>query len=103
MSSINAISGVNGLNRVLDTAKTSDNTQNTSNVSFKSILEGLINNTNETDNADKMANLELLTGDLDNMHDVVIAGEEADIALRLTMSIRNKALDAYTEIMRMQV
>ena len=103
MSSINAISGVNGLGRVLDTAADSKNTSSTSNVSFKSVLEGLIKNTNETDNADKMANMELLTGDLDNMHDVIIAGEEADIALRLTMSIRNKALDAYTEIMRMQV
>lgn len=103
MSGINAISGISGINTVLNADAVNKATSSSAEVSFKSVLEGLIENANETDSQDKAANLELMSGNLDNMHDVIIAGEEADIALRLTMQIRNKALDAYTEIMRMQV
>ncbi len=37
------------------------------------------------------------------LHQVVIAAEQANLALQLTIQIRNKILDAYQEIMRMQV
>ena len=37
-----------------------------------------------------------------DLHDVMIAGEKADLSLRLLLQIRNKLLDAYQEIMRMQ-
>ena len=36
------------------------------------------------------------------MH-VTIAAEKADTALQFTLQIRNKIMDAYTEIMRMQI
>jgi flagellar hook-basal body complex protein FliE len=42
-------------------------------------------------------------GRTDNIHQVLIAAEKADIALQFTMQIRNKILDAYNEIMRMQI
>jgi flagellar hook-basal body complex protein FliE len=45
----------------------------------------------------------LAIGEVDNLHDVMIAAEKANIALQLTMSIRNKVVDAYREIMRMQI
>jgi len=37
------------------------------------------------------------------LHDVVIAGEKARLSLELTLQIRNKAMEAYQEIMRMQI
>ncbi len=43
------------------------------------------------------------SGETQNIHEVMIAVTEANIALQLTMSIRNQALQAYQEIMRMQV
>ena len=51
---------------------------------------------------DEYRNL-LITGELDNLHDLTIAQEKADIALQLTLSIRNKIVDAYREIMRIQI
>ena len=45
----------------------------------------------------------LVTGDVDNLHDVTIAQEKANISLQLTLSIRNKVVEAYREIMRMQI
>lgn len=42
-------------------------------------------------------------GRTDNIHEVLIAAEKASIALQFTTQIRNKILDAYNEIMRMQI
>ncbi|MDH4192800.1 MAG: flagellar hook-basal body complex protein FliE [Nitrospirota bacterium] len=38
-----------------------------------------------------------------NIHQAVIAGEKAGLSFKLLMQVRNKMLDAYQEIMRMQV
>ena len=43
-----------------------------------------------------------VTGDLDDVHDYTIASAQSGLALELTAAIRNKAVDAFTEIMRMQ-
>jgi flagellar hook-basal body complex protein FliE len=53
-------------------------------------------------NADVQAQ-NLATGRTDNVADVMIASEKADIALKLMVQVRNKIIDAYQEIMRMQV
>ncbi|MDI6870345.1 MAG: flagellar hook-basal body complex protein FliE [Bacillota bacterium] len=45
----------------------------------------------------------LATGEATNLHEVVLATERANLALQLTMAIRNKILEAYNELMRMQV
>ncbi|MDT0165146.1 flagellar hook-basal body complex protein FliE [Actinotalea sp. AC32] len=43
-----------------------------------------------------------VTGDLDDVHDYTIASSQAAVALELTAAVRNKAVEAFTEIMRMQ-
>jgi len=43
------------------------------------------------------------TGDLTDIHDYMIAANEASVATELTVALRNKAVDAFTEIMRMQM
>ena len=45
----------------------------------------------------------LARGNLDSLHHVVVAMSEADLSFRLMMQIRNKLVEAYKEIMRMQV
>jgi flagellar hook-basal body complex protein FliE len=46
---------------------------------------------------------ELATGKSQNIHETMIAAEKADVALRLMVQVRNKVIEAYQEIMRMQV
>ncbi|MCF8024336.1 MAG: flagellar hook-basal body complex protein FliE [Desulfobacteraceae bacterium] len=61
---------------------------------------------NETAQNLKQADQSILqtnTGGPAALHDVMIAMEKADISLRLLVQVRNKAVDAYKEIMRMQV
>lgn len=52
--------------------------------------------------ADKLTKEAAVGGDVD-LHDVMIAGEKAGVAMQLTLQIRNKLVEAYQEVMRMQV
>jgi flagellar hook-basal body complex protein FliE len=45
----------------------------------------------------------LMHGEPVELHRVVLAGEEAALAFELTLSVRNKVVEAYQEVMRMQV
>lgn len=46
---------------------------------------------------------QIAAGETKNLHGAMIKLEEADISLRLMVQVRNKAVEAYQEIMRMQV
>ena len=45
----------------------------------------------------------LALGETDNLHEVMIQTEEARLALELTVQVRNKVVEAYQEIMKMQI
>lgn len=53
-------------------------------------------------NADA-ASVGLATGQIQDLHTVMIALQKASLSLSMTVEVRNKALDAYQEIMRMQM
>ena len=43
-----------------------------------------------------------VTGNLSDIHDYTIAASQASVAIELTAALRNKAVEAFSEIMRMQ-
>lgn len=43
-----------------------------------------------------------VTGDLDDIHSAMIASTRAAVTLELVAAVRNKGVEAFTEIMRMQ-
>ena len=45
----------------------------------------------------------LAAGQVNDISQVVLASEKADIAMQLTLQVRNRVVDAYQEVMRMQV
>ncbi|MHB8073715.1 flagellar hook-basal body complex protein FliE [Desulfosporosinus fructosivorans] len=53
-------------------------------------------------NADA-ASLQLATGQVDDLSSVMVALEKASLSLSLTVATRDKVLDAYNQIMRMQI
>ncbi len=74
-----------------------------SGASFKDALKDALEQVNETDRQSRKDNAALAAGSADDLHSVMINAEKADLALQLTMQVRNKILDAYNEIMRMQI
>jgi flagellar hook-basal body complex protein FliE len=71
--------------------------------SFGDILTNLVTQTNEQQQNADQAIQQLHAGGEKNLHEAMIAMEKADISLRYTIQVRNKAIEAYQEIMRMQV
>lgn len=71
--------------------------------SFADTLSNAIQSVNQVQKDADVAAQNLATGRTDNVQDVMIAAEKADIALKVMVQVRNKIIDAYQEIMRMQV
>lgn len=71
--------------------------------SFGNILANTIDKVNQTDLQGDLAIENLNTGKAESLHEVMIAVEEADMAIRMLVQMRNKALEAYNEIMRLQI
>ncbi|WP_100404486.1 flagellar hook-basal body complex protein FliE [Bacillus solitudinis] len=71
--------------------------------SFKASLSQAIKDVNALQQ-ESAAKTELLAkGEIDNLHDVMITGQKASITLQATVEVRNKVIEAYQEVMRMQV
>src|SRR5580704_12368300 len=71
--------------------------------SFADTLKDAVGSVNTLQVSSDKAAQDLATGRTDNVADVMIATEKADIALRLMVQVRNKIIDAYQEVMKMQV
>ena len=71
--------------------------------SFADTLKDAIGSVNNLQLAADKGAQDLAAGRTDNVADVMINTEKADIALRLMVQVRNKIIDAYQDIMKMQV
>ena len=68
---------------------------------FADMLKGAVNNVDAlSKTADDMM-LKLATGEVKDVHEVMIAAEEAELALQLTVEIRDRIIEAYQTVMRM--
>ena len=71
--------------------------------SFRKMLQTSIAEVNQLQNAADNSIEQLVAGRSRNLHETMIAMEKADISFRLMMEVRNKIIEAYNEVMRMQV
>jgi flagellar hook-basal body complex protein FliE len=71
--------------------------------SFAASLKDAVQQVNVAQKDSDLKMQELATGKSQNIHETMIAAEKADIALRLMVQVRNKMIEAYQEIMKMQV
>lgn len=70
--------------------------------SFSGILNETIEKVNDLQKGASTAVEKFAAGELD-IHEVMIEVEKASVALQLTIQLRNKVMEAYQEVMRMQV
>lgn len=70
---------------------------------FGEFLTDALGEVNKLQASSAKASFDLAAGNLQDLSQVTIAAEKANIALQLTMQVRNKMIDAYQEVMRMTV
>lgn len=71
--------------------------------SFANTLKAAISNVNDHQIASDEKTKALASGQVDDLHDVMITAQKASITLEASVQMQRKAIDAYNEIMRMQV
>ena len=104
-----AIAGVHNvylMNSVYETTGRSDVTTQKKNVSFDNLFDSAVNMYKETDalqNAAEESEMNFALGYSTSVHDLAIAQQKANISLQYTVKVTNKALEAYKELMNMQI
>lgn len=72
-------------------------------VSFAGVLERMVNEVNNKQLAAGQSVHDLQNGQTASLHQTMIALEEASVSFQLMVEVRNKVLESYQELMRMQV
>ena len=110
LSAITEISGLWGLDKSSSvsslTGVLTKEQEKTTGTLFESLLNSAIDNIKTTNGYLSDAEDEKLRfalGETENTHDLMIAMQKASTALQYTVTIRDKLLDAYKEIMQMQI
>jgi flagellar hook-basal body complex protein FliE len=70
---------------------------------FQALLEGTIDKLQSIHNDAADAVQKFLSGENEELHTAVLTAEKAEIAFDLGLQVRNKVVQAYQEIMRMQM
>lgn len=69
---------------------------------FATQLSGAVTNLQQLQNTSSELAVKAVTGELDDIHAATIASTRAQVTLELVSTLRNKGVDAFNEIMRMQ-
>ncbi len=70
---------------------------------FHKVLEGTIQNLESLNKTATDSAQKFLTGQNEELHTTILAAQRASLAFELGLQVRNKVVDAYQEVMRMQV
>ncbi|HAN20862.1 MAG: flagellar hook-basal body complex protein FliE [Clostridiales bacterium GWF2_36_10] len=95
INSINTSEIINNITKSFNTQETDE-----SFIPFADMLEDAVANVYNTDAAVQVDALKIASGDTDALHTLTIDMAKADLAIQTLVQVRNKALDAYNEIMR---
>ena len=72
-------------------------------LSFGELLQQAFDSVNRAQWDAELAAQRLATGEIEDIHQVTILAEKASLSLQLMIAIRNKVIEAYQEISRMQI
>ncbi|KQO48758.1 hypothetical protein ASG28_11370 [Frigoribacterium sp. Leaf415] len=73
-----------------------------SGATFGATMTGAVEGLQQLQSESKTLAVKAVTGDLTDIHDATIAATRAQVTLELVSAVRNKGVDAFNEIMRMQ-
>lgn len=102
ISAVNDIA-TNAVKQAVNNGVTTDKTSDDSFSSLLSAAMNLINETNDLSNEAEAEQLNFAMGYSNNAHDLAIAQNKAALSLQYTVAVKNKLLEAYKEIMNIQI
>jgi flagellar hook-basal body complex protein FliE len=71
--------------------------------SFRDTVKSFLDDTNDKMTQSDQLSRDLASGKTNDLNKVVTSVEEANLAMSFTLAVRNKLMDAYTEVSRMQM
>jgi len=99
-----SVGGIQGLiGAALNEAGKLEGANSNQSASFKQMITDYLNDTNRAQIDAGEAVDKFAAGEVQDIHDVMIAMEKGRLSLELILEIRSKLLDAYREMMRMQM
>lgn len=100
--SVTPISNIQSLTPVLDFKQVKSQGVSPS-LSFKNMLSDLINDVNKAEAAVTEDIKRIASGNTDNLHEIMINAQKAELSILTAVQVRNKVLDAYKEIMNINL
>ena len=97
---LQSIEGLQG-SRDLEVRKARINTNNTG-ANFDDMLKGFVTDVNQMQKTADESIQKMVSGEIKDVHQVMLAVGEAKVAFNMMLEIRNKTMDAYQELMRMR-
>ncbi|GIP33063.1 flagellar hook-basal body complex protein FliE [Paenibacillus sp. J2TS4] len=70
---------------------------------FDQFLRGAIADLNQQQHQVEGLNEQFIKGEVNDVHQLMIASAKAELGLQLTVQVRNKVVEAYQDVMRMQL
>jgi len=86
-----------------DLLNNNQNKVNNSDVNFADMLKKELDNTNQIMEQAEQANVEIATGTVKDLAKANIAIEKADLKMQMMLEVRNKAINAYKELSKIQM
>jgi len=96
------IDAVSAVSAAVSSVQPTRGTQGTSGPDFGAVLAGAIDEVQAQQAASNRLAVQAVTGDLTDIHDATIAATRSAVTLELVATVRNKGVEAFNEIMRMQ-
>jgi len=84
-------------------SKAAGSTDDAGNSQFLDLLKDGISDVNKTMRESDKASMDLATGKSSNIHQTMLAVSKAELGFNMLVQLRNKAIEAYQDVMRMQV
>lgn len=94
---------IHGIPQSVQSTSTALPTSGQAQENFANILKSSIENMNNVEALSDQKTEALVNGNIEDLHEVMIAAQKASITVETTVQIQKKVIDAYNEIMRMQV
>ncbi|WP_457595638.1 flagellar hook-basal body complex protein FliE [Hydrogenimonas sp.] len=96
------IQGVNPLSSS-DLIKKGKEVEKSGESDFGEVLKESLNEVNELQKKGEEAMSDIATGQVKDLHQAALAIDKAEMSMKLMLEVRNKAINAYKEILRTQI